>query len=339
MKRMRTVGLCLAAVFALGAVVAVAAQASEPEWGRCVNIGKKGFYSDSNCQTRDEKKGKPKGTHEWIPGGGTACYALKHGKYADSGCTTEDIKKGKPKGSYEKTLGGHFTGKGGAGVLSATVYECYNSGHFERKPRGDCEEFNVAIPELEVECTNETASGEALGTNKVANVSVLFKGCKLFGVVSCQSAGAGAGEIQVNPLDGQLGYINKTAHEVGVLLEPAAAGKAFAEFECEEVALKTVVGVGNATEGAYYTPEATGGFDGVISPISPVNQMTPTFTQVYKANAQREQIPSKFEGGHNELLEAYLETTETPRESYAWSPAGQTITNVNTVEGEAEIKG
>ena len=49
-------------------------------------------------------------------------------------------------------------------------------------------------------------------------------------------------------------------------------------------------------------------------------------------------IPSHFEGGPVEALESYLANRN--REWYgSWSPAGQEITNVNTVEGEAEIKG
>ncbi|MGP0100939.1 MAG: hypothetical protein ACLPUT_04860 [Solirubrobacteraceae bacterium] len=336
MKRIRTVGLCLVAAFAFGALVASAAQAAGPEWGRCVSV-KKGFYSDSNCQTRDESKGKPKGKFEWLPGAQADCVAQKAGKYKEAKCETEDIVKGKPKGKYEKTGGGKFTGKGGAGVLSAAMYECDVEEVEIRAPRADCEHYVVAIPHLSVECTSEAASGEATGTNQVTNVSVLFKGCKLGGSLPCNSAGAGAGEIHVNPLVGRLGYIEKTGAHVGVLLEPAAVGGKFAEIECEGTEELVVVGVGNATEGAYYTPEATGGYDGIISPITPINKMTPTFTQNYTVNANHENVPSHFEGEHIELLESYLESLET-HGSLAWSPAGQEITNVNTVEGEAEIK-
>jgi hypothetical protein len=355
MKSIKLVGLCLVAVFAFTALAASAAQAAEPEWGHCV-AAKKGFYSESNCRTRDEKKGKPKGHFEWATGAAAACYGKKGGKYAESKCETVDFKKGLPHGKYEKTGGANFTAAAGAGVLKASIYECVNS-HEESvqvaRTNVECEHYENNIAEIGVECEKENATGEAAGTDEVANVSVHFNGCTLFGVPA-NSPGHPAGEIQVNPLKGRLGYIEKATHDVGVLLEPATVGGTFAEFELEGVPLRTVVGVGNATQGAFYEPEATGGFDGIISPITPVNTMTHTFTQEYKANystyactapncfeptgTQVQNVPSKFEGQHAELLETYLENSES-HEKEAWSPAGQELTNTNTVEGEAEIKG
>jgi len=352
MKRIKTVGLCLVAVFAFGALAASAAQAAGPEWGRCASV-KKGFYSDSNCTTRDEKKGKPKGKFEWLPGAQSDCVEQKDGKYKDSKCETEDVKKGKPKGKYEKTGGGKFTAEAGEGVLRASIYECRNgSGRVQvSRKNPECEEFENNIEEIGVECTSEHATGEATGTSEVANVSVRFKGCQLFGIPA-ETHGLASGEIQVQTLKGRLGYINKSATpepEVGVQLEPAAGGL-FAEFELEEVPLTTRVGVGNATAGAFYEPEATGGYDGVISSITPINKMTHTFTQPYRVQITKgviptccglgnkvENVPSHFEGGHIELLETYLENTEENFKEM-WSPAGQELTNTNTVEGEAEIK-
>ena len=184
--------------------------------------------------------------------------------------------------------------------------------------------------------------------------------------------GLPAGEIQTDTLKGRLGYITKATHEVGVLLEPAMAGGAFAEFEVLGGYEVVRVGVGNAAEGAFYE-EAHGtptGNDGIISPITPVNQMTHTFTQSYRAetiepyeppscaishtcregnkafNGENNAIdflnvPSHFESGRLAALEDYIEApNEGPTgSSYAWSPATEEVTNVNTVEGQAEIKG
>ena len=166
-------------------------------------------------------------------------------------------------------------------------------------------------------------------------MSIRFKGCTLFGELPATSAGLSPGEIQVSPVKGRLGYIEKATHDVGVVLEPVAGGKPFAEFAIEGYPLRTVVGEGNNAEGTVYP---TGGNDGIISPITPINKMTGTFTQVYSKNANHENVPSKFEGEHIELLESYVENTEESH-SYQWSRAAQSITNVNTVEGEAEIKG
>ena len=104
----------------------------------------------------------------------------------------------------------------------------------------------------------------------------------------------------------------------------------------------------------------------MISPITPVNQMTHTFTQNYRLEhthfpcpencyesgvnfetneydrhplAKLEDylnVPSKFEGGPLEAIESTLGSEGATSE---WSPAGQEITNINTVEGNAEIKG
>ena len=82
----------------------------------------------------------------------------------------------------------------------------------------------------------------------MTNVSVRFRGCKLFGSAPC-SNGPEEGEIQVNPLKGELGFISKSEHKVGILLEPKTKKGAFASFNCAGI-LSTVVGVGNSKEGA-----------------------------------------------------------------------------------------
>jgi hypothetical protein len=97
MRRMKTVGLCLVAVFALAAVAGVSS-ASAAEYGVCVSF-KMGKYSDPNCQVEDLKKGKPKGTFEFETA--DSCFAEKKGRYSGPSCTERDEKKGKPKGSWE----------------------------------------------------------------------------------------------------------------------------------------------------------------------------------------------------------------------------------------------
>ncbi len=370
MRHFKIMGLCLVAVFALVAVAAGSASAAEPEWGHCV-AQKHGNYTDPNCTTVATKHGNPshKGGFEWLGGGGASCYAMKHGNYADAGCTTVATKHGVPdhKGHYEKTGGGKFSGLGGAGILKMAAYECQQEdGELSvQLPREDCvglgdsHEGYESFSYLATECEGEHASGESTGTDEVTNISVRFTGCTAFGEPAT-SAGLPAGEIQVNPLKGRLGYINKAAHEVGVLLEPTTAGAEFAAFEIFEGSGEVHVGVGNATAGAFYegakTPGVPTGHDGIISPIVPVDQMTHTFTQKYKAEErevpcpencqsshhgmmdQFQNVPGSFEGGQLEALEGYVSLTgETGATD--WSSAGQEVENTNTVEGEAEIKG
>ncbi|MGH2865799.1 MAG: hypothetical protein ACRDJX_11205 [Solirubrobacteraceae bacterium] len=383
------------AVFAFAAVSAVSASAAAPEWGHCV-AKKKGRYADANCQHLDLKKGKADGSHEWIPGGGAACYATKHGRYANAACTVSGLKKGKPKGKFEKTGGGAFTAKSGAAILQAQLdgcdeiaiaacddegedvaFEFYN-GETEREEKFPAREGFVNEGYLAVECAGETASGTASGSKEVTNVAVVFHGCYSPSLgVGCSSASVAegkpvegeAGEIVINALKGELGYIEgkgTSDPKVGVLLEPAVAGGDFTTFLCGVPSQDggapngalLVVGEGNAAQGHVYTNEVEpgegqGGHDGIISPITPVNQMTSTFTQEYTQTGVKggtdpetaENIPEKFEGGRRELIET---KDLYPKEFYeyheergvTWSKAAEVLTNTNTLtEGLAEIKG
>jgi hypothetical protein len=390
-RHVRMLGLCLVALFALTAVAAVgSASAANPEWGACIEA-KKGHYEDSSCTKEKfkESKGVKKysGKYEWKAGAPAApeCIAKKHGNYLTSACNTEKEKKGVPeegKGKYEKD-GPKFTGKGGAGVLKGYLYGCALNNEFpggfngqpgDRVPHVNCKNSEYGLNgqlAANIECATENATGEAVGSKEIANVKVVFTGCQFNGNPST-TPGHPAGEIVTYTLKGHLGYINKSTTSVGVLLEPAAAGGAFAEFEIVGVSTTPTiefVGGGNATEGAFYE-EANGspnGGDGVISPIVPVDAMTHTFTQHYtaettqpylpvscpiantcplgsedgfedgKGNADYVNVPSHFEGGPLEVLEVYQENLGNHNTS-AWSPAAEEITNVNTLEGEAEIK-
>jgi len=65
-RSLRTLGLCLLATLAIGAIAAASASAGPPELGRCVKVAKGavGKYKDPGC----EKGEVPKGIYEWIPG-------------------------------------------------------------------------------------------------------------------------------------------------------------------------------------------------------------------------------------------------------------------------------
>jgi hypothetical protein len=305
------VGLCLVAVFAIAAVAATSASAL-PEWAKCEKVAPKtGAYTDANCTV----KAKP----------------LNSGEFK--------LRKGKELANVP--FSGHNVGSGG--LLTTGVIEC-NGGTNNRKlvPRAKCVEGGGEVEEvnnvaLSVECEAETSSGEAHSTKSIVNVHVTFTGCKIFGSAPCQGAGLAEGEIRTNPLKGELGYISKAKHEVGVRLTPVKAKGHFADFSCPGVGLTIHVGVGNAKQGAAYLPETTGGHDGIISPITPVNSMTSTYEQVYTVNHElSENIPSKFEGKPISLLEDYA--TNESGESLMWTRAGEEITNVNTPAEPGEIK-
>ncbi len=305
MRHVRMLGLCLVAVLAIAAVVTSSASAL-PEWGKCEKTGPGGKYSDANCTVK-AKKGA--GEYTW--------------------------KKGKELAPVK--FKGHSIG--GGGVLTTEFREC--NPKQERITKKQCAEKGEKVEvegELAVECEAENNTGEATGTNDVANVKVSFTGCKLLGAIPCKNFGGTEEEVTTNTLKGSLGYISKPAKEVGLLLEPAVKKGTFAEFECGEI-FAIIVGVGNKKEGAAYEPESHGGYDGVISPVTPVNVQTSEYEQVYTHNfATQENIPSKFEGKHIELLENYTYAVEEPTDSTMWSKSAEEITNISEPTEPGEIK-
>jgi len=318
-RHVRMLGLCLVAVFAVCAY-AVSSASALPEWGKC-EAKPGGKYSDSNCTVK-AKKGT--GTYEWKKGTELSPVPFK----------------------------GESVGSGG--VLTSEFYGCEHEGNEleqipgkKRVTRKDCEEHGDALASVGaayVECSNEQAHGEAAGKNTVTNVGVVFTGCLLLGVAPCSNT-QNEGEIHVNPLKGVLGYINKSEKKVGVLLEPSKKNGDFANFTCYGGSIGITVGTGNDKEGTFYTSsgcygtcpgttpeeEKHGGYDGIISPIEPVNEMTTHFIQHYTLNpVTKENIPSKFEGKHIELLENFNYNPVEPEDNgSAWSPAGEEITNEN----------
>ena len=378
-------GLALVAVFAFIALAASAAQAQTPEWGLCVAQKKpKAHYEDASCTKEDFKESskgekKYKGKYEWLPGAKVDCVEQKKGHYKDSACTEEDFKensKGEKKysGKYEKTAEPKFKGSGGSSVLYANPAFCI---HGDSQDNEFCREVNEqegrpanaeywhqfvgdGFPDR-VECTSENAEGELSGTKEATNVHVVFHGCKYNNRVTCQNTQAVEGEIKVNPLAGELGYLSKANKEVGVVLHPIAADGVFAEFECGHGFLYFQVGGSpskwtNRFGTTTLEPFWSGSGHGVISPVTPVDKMSSTFTQAYKvvepeeaspepgsSNTIPQNVPSRFEGGPVEQLETLVGSAETsflvPEEEIsAYSPSGEEVTNVNTGLGEIEIK-
>jgi hypothetical protein len=292
-------GLCLVAVFA---IAATSASAAKPEWGQCyAKTG--GKYADSNCQA---KASHGSGAYEWRKG--------------------------------TEVANTQFRGEGGTGILNSDIRECESPKTHNQERTKECEENQTEEAAIEVECKHEKNTGYTVGKSGLDNIAVLFEGCVAFGSIPCQNTGV-EGLIAVNPLKGELGFINKANDEVGVLLTPAAKKGAFATWACGPIGV--TVGVGGKAglhEGGTAYPEPKGGGDQILSPITPVNQMTSTFTQTYTTNEQDENIPSKFEGKALSALEDYIDAIEEPGNSSLWSRAGESITNVNTPNEPGEIK-
>jgi hypothetical protein len=311
-RHVRMLGLCLVAALAVTAY-AVSSASALPEWGKCeAKAG--GKYEDANCTVK--AKGKTgKHSYEWVKG-----------------------KSLKPV-----PFSGHSVGSGG--VLTSTLRDCLSPSYeAERTTRAKCksegfEEYSEEEAAAEVECEAENSSGQAVGQKSIADVHVTFTGCALFGTIPCKGEGAAAGEVKTNELKGFLGYINKAKHEVGVVLEPVQKHGHFAKFECGGID-EIVVGVGNSKEGAQFEPESKGGYDQIISPITPVNQSTSEYTQVYTIESEYPfaNIPNSLQGKHRSTLEAYTNALQQPNFSTDWGSAGEEITNVNTPTEAGEIK-
>ena len=285
MRHVRMLGLCLVAVMAFGAW-AVSSASALPEFGECV-AKSGGKYSDSNCTVK-AKKGT--GAYEWV------------------------------KESQIEASRRHISGESGRGVLKTNIVIC-DPGQKNVKECAAGEERNEAP--LEVECSSQQNAGEISGSKTVTNVTVVFHGCALEGTIPCANSPE-AGEIIVNTLKGELGYINKSAKEVGVLLEPKEKGPGFATFTCGTFAT-THVGGAKSSEFPYYAPK--GGGMGIISPITPVNTMTKTFTQTYSVSEGDENIPSMFGGKKLTVLEDWIQVPSEPQERSKWSAAGEELTD------------
>jgi hypothetical protein len=135
-----------------------------------------------------------------------------------------------------------------------------------------------------VSCTSSKSIGQLETPTHIGQIHVAYKGCTSGGK-KCSSAGAAAGTIETKELKGDLGYLNKAAHEAGVLIRPVGAGN-LAEFSCEGLQIETK--------------------GGVIGQATPVNEFTKLGELTFKKSGSAKQEFTKFEG---ESASHELETT------------------------------
>lgn len=184
-----------------------------------------------------------------------------HGRFTEKKCATEATEAQQAEGkknAYELRegigKGKGFKGKGGGTNL-------------EVKGLGG------------VTCTASSDAGAFTGPKTAGKVSVVFKGCALLGH-SCENASK-AGEIKTNTLKGEIGYINKETHEVGVDLSPET-GLYEATFHCGEIEMRV-----------------SGSVIGVVK--SPLNVFTKVATLDFEQAAGRQDVEG-FEGEPNDTL-------------------------------------
>ncbi len=132
------------------------------------------------------------------------------GKFTGSTCIKEEKGKKVGKGNWEwmpGTLTAGFKSTGGVGSL---------------------ETLNGTT----VTCKSEESHGELSGAQTLDNLVVKFTKCESGGF-TCGTAGASAGEIVTNPLDGKLGFENKLKKKLALDLFPSEAdGGLYVTFNC-----------------------------------------------------------------------------------------------------------
>jgi len=136
------------------------------------------------------------------------------GKFSDKECKTGVETGGKYELKEGLAKGKAFKGKSGPTVLHVKTY----------------------LGDNKVECGASKSSGNFALPNLETNVVVSYSKCKALTVKTCTSPGAKKGEIKTKPLRGELGYIEESPVNVGLLLESEAEpGGLLAEFSCENL--------------------------------------------------------------------------------------------------------
>lgn len=183
------------------------------------------------------------------------------GKYTDKKCSIEATEAARAEGKTNKYELREGIGKGKA---------------FKGKGVG----ANLEIVGLGgVTCKSSADEGKFTGPKTADGVKVTFKACELSGH-ECENTGK-AGEVKTNMLKGEIGYINKNTHEVGVDLS-AEGGSYEAQFKCGELQMRV-----------------SGSVIGVV--VSPLNVFTKVATLSFKQAAGRQAVQN-LEGQPKDTL-------------------------------------
>lgn len=148
-----------------------------------------------------------------------------------------------------------------------------------------------------VACSSSSDVGKFTGPKAAGGVVVTFKGCELSGH-KCENTGK-AGEVKTNALKGEIGYIEKATHKVGVDLS-AETGLYEAQFHCGELTMRV-----------------SGSVIGQVT--SPINTFTKVATLVFTQSLGKQHVQN-LEGQPKDTLVTELagaggENFGTPLES------------------------
>lgn len=255
MRRLSKAGIGVIVVLALGAVVASAASAAAPEYGRCLlkasPVGE--GFTNSSCTNSTASNAH----YEWIPGPGLdpgftlaekSVYSAKYrrcqkalfeeelAKKERSEAAEETIPPERKAELIEKAEGHENAAKLAYEQTKLDKNECESLVEAESaKAPAVIQVEGHSKASMKVTCGEVSGAGEYSGAKGVANLTITFAECALKGVV-CQSSLVGEGEIETSTLSVELGIIKTkegVIKSVGLAISPAE-GVPFAEFSCGE---------------------------------------------------------------------------------------------------------
>ncbi len=285
-SRYRILGLCLMAVFALGAVASATASAAAPEFVRCakVSAGEPSEWGNATCTGKTEAEGFAKviagpGTCVRVTPGGEA-FLGEPSSWEDAACT-------KAKAGY-----------GGYIKVAAEWKPKFTSTSFTSYL------FAGNLDTITISCAKDKGTGEITGEKTVGNVTVSFKECRgvkstKAGTEECpvKSVGALGGEIVTKVLGGEIGPVaaaEAPSSERGLDLKPTTGHTLF-----DVIGSPTTCVPESNVEGS------------VIGEVEPGKLMETTGELIFgvKGRQKNKQTIQKFEGGLNDTLEAFELTT------------------------------
>jgi phospholipase C len=219
-----------------------------------------------------------------------------HGRYVDASCTEASAGA---TGEYEWAAG---AAKPAVKIVGAASTLVTGGG-------------------LQISCSAESGTGEYTGP-KTELLQIVMTGCTDASAASCQSAGAGAGEVKTDPLEGTLGFIRnepqlpKPVVLGGLDVTPAGADPNVASFSCGEEGGQSARQV--VVRGS------------VIGTVTALDKMSSSRDSAYRAQRAR-QHPERFEGAPADVLLASLD-------GGGFEQAGLTAKSTTTGEEALEIK-
>jgi hypothetical protein len=137
----------------------------------------------------------------------------------------------------------------------------------------------------EITCATVKGSGKYTSTTSLGDVVFTWRTCTNGGR-RCTSAGATAGTIVTNPLEGNLGYISKSPLNVGVDFK-GEGGKDIEDFTCEGLVYET---------GGSLIGEVGGD----------INKFNTAVENDFTVGGEDLQEAKKFEGGPKDVLETSI---------------------------------